>query len=111
MPGRAVDLAHGVLPNSEGELKLAGEISAALDILTGKAVGELEAYNTALKSGTAGFVHLENAKGVLEGINQVEPFFAPAKKVEAEVARASQAYEGAVRAAQTAGRQSSGIKP
>jgi hypothetical protein len=97
----AMNLAHEVLPNSEGEVKLAGEIKAALDIMGGKAFSELEDYNAALKSGSAGFVHLENAKGLVDGINQVDPGFSPAKQVQADVGRASDKFEAAVRSAET----------
>ena len=97
-----MNLAHEVLPNSEREVKLAGEIKAGLDILAGKAFSELEAYNAALKSGTAGFVHLQNAKALLDGINQVDPGFAPAKQAQANLAKANDAFEAAMRSAETA---------
>lgn len=94
------NLAHGVLPGSEGETKLAGEIKASLDALTAKAASEVGAYNAALKSGAAGFVHLENAKGLVAAINQVDPTFPPAQKPRNEVAQANDAYEAAVHAAE-----------
>src|SRR5581483_8675718 len=97
-----MNLAHGVLPNSEREAKLSGEISASLNTLTAKAGSELDAYNAALKSGTAGFAHLENAKSIVAGINQVDPIFAPAQKVRDAVAQANNAYEAAVRSAEAA---------
>lgn len=97
-----MNLAHGVLPNSEGEVKLSGEIAANLNTLAGKAGAELTAYNAALKSGTAGFVHLENARGIIDGINQVDPVFAPAQKARNDLALANNAYEAAVRSAEAA---------
>lgn len=95
-----MNLAHGILPGSEGETKLAGEIRLSLEALTAKATSELAAYTAALKSGSAGFVHLQNAKGLLEGINQVDPTFAPAQKPRNEVAQANDAYEAAVHSAE-----------
>lgn len=95
-----MNLAHGTLPGSEGETKLAGEIRLSLEALTAKATSELAAYTAALKSGSAGFVHLQNAKGLLEGINQVDPTFAPAQKPRNEVAQANDAYEAAVHSAE-----------
>jgi hypothetical protein len=95
-----MNLAHGVLPGAERETKLAGEIKAGLDGLTAKATSELAAYTAALKSGSAGFAHLENAKGLVEGINQVDPTFAPAQKPRNEVAQASGAYEAALHSAE-----------
>ncbi|HEY3625575.1 MAG TPA: hypothetical protein VGL00_04810 [Terracidiphilus sp.] len=95
-------LAHDVLPSSEGEIKLSGDIQSSLDRLAEKAASEVDAYNAALKAGGAGFVHLQNAKGLVDGINVVDPTFAPAEKARNDVARASEAYEAAVRAAQAA---------
>ena len=95
-------LAHDVLPNSQDEIKLAGEIKSSLDALALKAESEIEAYNAALKSGTAGFVHLQNAGGLVDGINQVDPTFAPAQKTRNDVAQARDAYESMVHSAETA---------
>ena len=97
-----MNLAHGVLPFSEGEAKLGSAIQTSLEGLVTKAGAELEAYNAALKAPAAGFVHLTNAKELVEAINGVDPGFAPAKKVLADVVQAGNAYEAAVRAAETA---------
>ena len=97
-----MDMAHGVLPNSEGEIKLAGEIRGSLEALTAKAQAELDAYHAALKSAGAGFVHLENAKALVDGINAVDPVFAPAKPVQSDMIQADNAYQGAVKSAETA---------
>jgi hypothetical protein len=96
-----MNLAHGVLPNSEREIKLAGEVKASLDTLATKAGSELEAYQAALKSGTPGFVHLQNAKSLVEGINLVDATFPPAQKARNEVAQANDAYEAAIHSAET----------
>jgi hypothetical protein len=97
-----MNLAHEALPNSQGEIKLGGEIKASLGDLAAKATTELEAYNTALKSGTAGFVHLVNAKALVDGIREVDASFASAKQVENGVAQAGSAYETTVHGAETA---------
>ena len=97
-----VNLAHGILPNSEREVKLSGGITASLNTLVAKAGSELDAYSAALKSGSAGFVHLENAKSIVAGINQVDPTFAPAQKVRNDSAQANDAYEAAVHSAEAA---------
>jgi len=97
-----MDQAHAVLPNTEGETKLAGEIRAGLEALAAKGKNELDAYDKAVKSPGPGFVHLENAKSLAAAISQVDPAFAPGKALQADVARASDAYEAAVHAAETA---------
>ncbi len=97
-----MNLAHSILPNSEGEVKLSGGIRGDLDALTAKAQGELDAYRAALKSPAPGFVHLENAKSLVDGINQVDPSFANVKKVQADIMQASNTYEAAVRSAEAA---------
>ena len=97
-----VNLAHAVLPNSEAEVKLTDEIRGSLEALTGKAQGELDAYRAVLKTPAPGFVHLENAKSLVEGINQVDPAYANVRKVQADVAQANNAYEAAVHSAEVA---------
>jgi len=95
-------LAHDILPNSEGEIKLSDAIKANLDSLASKANSEMDDYNAALKSGTAGFVHLQNAKGLVDGINVVDPTFAGAQKARNDVAQAADAYETVVHSAESA---------
>ncbi len=94
--------AHAVLPNSEGEVKLAGEIRSSLDALAGKAKAELDAYDAALKSLAPGFAHLENANGLVQAISLVDPTFAPGKKVQGDVARARDSYEASMHSADAA---------
>jgi len=97
-----MSLAHEALPNSAGDIKLAGSIKASLDALTAKAGTELEAYTAALKSGTAGFAHLEKARGLLDGIHEVDPDFVAAKPVQAGVTQAGNAYESTLHGAEAA---------
>ena len=94
--------AHAVLPNSEGEAKLAGGIRASLDALAGKAKAELDAYNAALKTPGPGYVHLENASALAQAINQVDPTFAPGNKVHGDVAQAHDTYEAGMHSAEAA---------
>ena len=96
-----MNLAHGVLPNSDGEARLAGGIRAALDALTTKAKAEFDAYGAALKSQGPGFGHLDTAKSLLASISQVDPAFAAAKPLQAAVSQADHSYETAVHAAET----------
>ena len=95
--------AHGVLPNSQGETKLAGEIAGSLGTLASKGRSELDAYQAAVKAPGPGFAHLETAKALSAAIDQVDPAFAPGQTLQADVAKANDAYEAAVHSAETAG--------
>ena len=97
-----MNLAHDTVPNSAGEVKLAGEIKTSLEALTSKAAKEIEAYKAALKAGSPGFAHLENAKGLVEGINLVDPTFAAAQGARNDATQANDAYEAALHSAETA---------
>jgi len=94
--------AHAVLPNSEGEVRLAAGIRTSLEALVGKAKAELDAYDTALKAPAPGFGHLDNAKGLVEAIALVDATYAPGKKVQGDVAQARDSYEAAMHSADTA---------
>ena len=96
------NLAHETLPNSQGEIKLGSEIKASLTALTTKAGNELDAYGGALKAGTAGFSHLQNAKNLVDAVSQVDPDFVSAKQVRAGVTEAESAYENTVHGAEAA---------
>lgn len=97
-----MNLAHDVLPNSDGEIALAGGIKSSLESLAAKASSEIDAYNAALKSGSAGFGHLKNARALVDGISQIDPTFPSAQKPRSDVMQASNAYESALRAAESA---------
>jgi hypothetical protein len=94
--------AHQVLPNTEGEIKLAEAVRASLGALADKATTELNAYKAALASGSPGYVHLRTAKGLVDAISDVDGTFAPGAKLKADVSQASDTFEMAVRTAQGA---------
>ncbi|HEY1898150.1 MAG TPA: hypothetical protein VGG62_17855, partial [Terracidiphilus sp.] len=97
-----INQAHLVLPNSEREVKLTEAIRASLGALADKAKTELDAYKAALASGSAGYVHLQTAKGLVNAISDVDGTFAPGVKVKQDVAQASDTLEMAIRTAQAA---------
>jgi hypothetical protein len=97
-----VNLAHLLLPNSEGEVKLAGGIGADLTALTDKGQAELDAYRAALAAKTAGYAHLQKAKVLVEAVQEVDGTFAPLAKLRDGVAVAGDALESALHAAEQA---------
>ncbi len=95
-------LAHAVLPGTEAESRLAGEIRGCLAALSDKAKTELDAYNTALNSGMPGFLHLENARSLVDAVNSIDPAFVAIRKVEADVSHANDTFAATVRDAEAA---------
>jgi hypothetical protein len=94
--------AHGVVPGSEAEIRLAGEIRNSLTVLSEKAKTELDAYNAALASASPGYGHLQKAQGLASAIGSVDPGFAPLPKLQVDVTQASNAFESGVHAAESA---------
>lgn len=94
-------LAHSVLPNSEGEVKLSSEITSSLGSLVAKGQGELDAYNAALSSSTPGYSHLQNAKAVADSVGEVDPAFVPLANLKAEIQKASDALDAALHSAES----------
>jgi tetratricopeptide (TPR) repeat protein len=97
-----VNQAHQVLPNSDREIKLAEAIRGSLAMLADKGKAELDAYKTALASASPGYVHLQTAKGLADAIADVDGTFAPGATLKADVAKASDTFEMAVRTGQAA---------
>jgi hypothetical protein len=97
-----VHLAHALLPNSESETKLAAELHSKLSALADKGRAELDVYNTALASNSAGYVHLQNAKGLADAMAGVDPNFTPSIKLQAEILQANNAFESAMKSADSA---------
>ncbi len=94
--------AHQVLPNSAGEVKLAGEIQTSLAALVDKGNAELEAYNSALTSGSAGYVHLQNARSLIDAISGIDAAFPPLGKLRNDVQQADEKFEAALKTAESA---------
>jgi tetratricopeptide (TPR) repeat protein len=94
--------AHAVLPDFPPSVKLAGEINASLTGITDKGRAELVAYTAALKAQTAGYVHLQKANSLSEAALRIDPTFAPARKLQTDVAASTGVFEAAMKAAATA---------
>jgi hypothetical protein len=97
--------AQLLVPNTEGELKLGGEIKASLSALADKAAKELDAYNAAVTSASPGFVHLQNAKGLGDVIGDIDPMFAGLPKLLIDIGKATKAFEAALTTAELAAGQ------
>ncbi|KAA6456239.1 hypothetical protein DYQ86_25930 [Acidobacteria bacterium AB60] len=98
---------HALLPGSERDTKLAGEIKASLQQLVDKAETELTAYHASLTTPAAGYSHLKVAGAYATAIADVSPTFAPLSKLQADLAKDTDAFESSVRAAQTAAEKKS----
>ena len=95
-----VKQAHQLLPNSDGEVKLAEGVRAELGKLTDKAQAELDAYKAALAAKTAGYAHLKAAKSLVETVEGVDGTFAALGKVRDSVAAASDSFATTLRTAE-----------
>lgn len=94
--------AHQVLPNSEGELKLSGEIQSSLGALVDKGNAELGAYKSALSSGSTGFLHLQNARALCDAVAGIDASFAPLGKLKIDVQQAGDKLDAALITAESA---------
>jgi hypothetical protein len=94
--------AQLLVPKSDGETELGGEIQENLSSLANKAGKELDAYKTALASASPGFVHLQNAKGLADAIGDIDPTFATLPNLLIDIGKATKAFESALNTAELA---------
>jgi tetratricopeptide (TPR) repeat protein len=94
--------ALAVVSGLEAASSLAANILKELSTLTATGKAELEAYQTALKTHTEGYAHLQAAKALSEGVTGVDPNYRPGQALVADVTVAGNAFENALRAAESA---------
>jgi tetratricopeptide (TPR) repeat protein len=99
------DLAHALRPDFKGSVQLAEEIRGRLQALTDKGRTELEAYSAALAAHSPGYVHLETARALAEGIAGVDSQFPPGIKLLNDVSQARNTFESALQSAASASAQ------
>ena len=97
--------AQLLVATSAGETKLGGEIQASLSALADKAGKELDSYNAAVTSASPGYVHLESAKNLSGTIADIDPKFASLDKLQANIGKATKAFEAALNTAELAANQ------
>jgi hypothetical protein len=95
------DQAAAVLPSLDQTAKLLGEISERLTAIAANGRGELDAYQAALKSHAAGYVHLRNARKLSDGVSEVDAAFPAGQVLAGDVLQAANAFDSALRSAES----------
>jgi hypothetical protein len=95
------DKAKAVYPDLPQIVNLAGEIRARLTAIAEKARLELQAYQAALRSHGAGYIHLKNAKTLSDAISGIDPAFPEGVSLQADVSQAANAFDRALRTAES----------
>ena len=96
------DQAQSVVPGLEQALSLTTGILNELSTITATGRAELDAYQAALKSHTAGYAHLEAARALSNGVIGVYPDFRPGQALLADVTIAGNAFDNSLHAAESA---------
>lgn len=96
------NLALAVLPSQERALKLLANVRKELTAITSQERDELQAYNAALQSHKAGYVHLQNAKKLSDALSGIDPGFQAGEPLLADVLKASNSIDAALRSAEAA---------
>jgi hypothetical protein len=96
------DQALTVVPGMDQTAALEKAVQQELGALAATGKAELEAYQTALKTHTAGYAHLQNAKALSDGVMSVDPGNRPGQALVADVTVAGNAFDNALRSAESA---------
>ena len=96
-----VDEANAVNPGLAQIVKLEGEVRDRLTAIAEKARVELQAYKVALRSHAAGYSHLQNAERASRAVSGIDPDFPAGMSLLADVAQASDAFDRALRTAES----------
>jgi hypothetical protein len=95
------DKAEAIGPGLTQTVTLAGEVSARLTVIAQNARAELAAYQTALRSHAAGYVHLQNAKRLSDAVSGTDSAFPAGVSLLADVTQAGNAFDRALRTAES----------
>jgi hypothetical protein len=95
------DSANAADPGLARTVKLLGEIGGQLTAIAANGSGELNAYLAALKSHAAGYLHLQNARKLSEAVSDVDASFLPGQALAGDVKQASDAFDSALRSAES----------
>ncbi len=90
-----------LLPGSSGAEKLRLEVEAELQTVLSSGRAELNAYAAALNQRTAGYEHLGRAQKQVENVLAVNPSYAAADKLQADIYAQQQALEAALATAES----------
>jgi hypothetical protein len=95
------DKAKSVDPDLAQTVKLAEEIRARLTAITEQARVELQAYQDALRSHAAGYIHLLNAKKLSDAESGIDPAFPANFSLHADLTQAGGAFDRSLRNAES----------
>jgi hypothetical protein len=95
------DKAQAISPGLEQTVKLSADIRASMATIAEQARAELDAYQAALKSHSAGYVHLQNARMLSQAIAAIDAAFPAGVALLADVTQAGDAFDNALRSAES----------
>lgn len=95
------DNAKTAYPGLDQTTKLLAEIRAKLSVISDNGRSELSAYQVAFKGHAAGYVHLQNARKLSDAVNGVDSVFLPGQNLHIDVMQASDAFDNALRSAES----------
>ena len=95
------DRAKAVYPDPAQTANLTVEISARLTAIAEKARVELAAYQVSLRSHTAGYIHLQIAKGLSNAVSGIDPSFPAGLGILEDVTQAGNAFDRVLRTAES----------
>ena len=96
------DKAKAVYSSLDQIAKLLGEIREKLAAVAENGRGELTAYQAAFKNHAPGYVHLQNARKLSEAVSGIDPGFAAGQALAGDVMQAGNAFDSALRSAESA---------
>jgi hypothetical protein len=95
------DSADAADPGLDRTAKLLSEIRNELTALAQACDRELNAYQAALKNHQAGYAHLQNARKLSDAVTTVDAGFPAGQALAAAVAQAADAFDSALRSAES----------
>jgi len=95
------DKAKAVSPGLDKTAKLLAEINAKLTAISDNGRKELSAYQAAFKAHAPGYIHLQNARKLSDAVSGVDPVFLAGQNLLIDLMQASNAFDGALRSAES----------
>jgi hypothetical protein len=96
------DKAKSTYPSLDQTTRLAGEIRGKLTMIVENGRTELSAYQAALKAHAPGYIHLQNARKLSDAVSGIDPGFPAGQALVGDVLQAGNAFDSAMRAAESA---------
>ena len=96
------DKAKSVYPSLDRTMKLSAEVRGQLTAIAENGRGELDAYKLALKSHAPGYIHLQNARKLSDAVSGIDPGFPAGQALVGDALQAGNAFDSALRSAESA---------